>query len=64
MSAINKMQKAAADPEVCAIMEYREKSELDHINRMKNPLSEGEMLGKLEGIQFQNRILFQGEQPR
>jgi predicted transposase/invertase (TIGR01784 family) len=50
MRAINKMQKAAADPEVRAIMEYREKAELDNINRINNALREGVILGKQEGI--------------
>jgi predicted transposase/invertase (TIGR01784 family) len=58
MRAIQKMQKAAADPELRAIMEYREKAELDNLQRMKNALREGEkrgekrgiMLGKKEGI--------------
>jgi len=50
MRAINKMQKAAADSEVRAIMEYREKAELDHINMINNALREGEMRGKKEGL--------------
>jgi predicted transposase/invertase (TIGR01784 family) len=53
MRAINKMQKAAADDELRAIIEYREKAELDDLQRIKNAQREGEMrgiiLGKQEG---------------
>lgn len=45
MRAINKMQKAAADSEVRAIMEYREKAELDYLNRMQNDIIESEKRG-------------------
>jgi predicted transposase/invertase (TIGR01784 family) len=54
MRAINKMQKAAADDELRAIIEYREKAELDDLQRIKNAQREGEMrgiiLGKQEGV--------------
>lgn len=54
MKAIHKMQKAASDPDVRAIIEYREKAELDNLNRLKTAIMEGEkrgiMLGKQEGI--------------
>jgi len=50
MKAIKRMQKAAADPEVCAVIEYREKAELDYLNRVANARLEGLLLGKEEGI--------------
>ena len=50
MRAIQKMQKAAADPELRSIIEYREKADLDNLQRMKNALREGEMRGEMRGI--------------
>jgi predicted transposase/invertase (TIGR01784 family) len=50
MRAIQKMQKAAADNELRAIMEYREKADLDNLQRMKNALREGEKRGEKRGI--------------
>jgi len=50
MKAIKRMQKAAADPEVCAVIEYREKAELDYLNRVANARLEGLLLGKEEGM--------------
>jgi predicted transposase/invertase (TIGR01784 family) len=41
MKAIQKMQKAAADPKVKAILEYREKAELDYINRISSAEKRG-----------------------
>ena len=50
MRAIQKMQRAAADDELRAIMEYREKAELDHLQRIKNAQKEGELKGEKRGI--------------
>ncbi len=48
MRAIQKMQRAAADDELRAIMEYREKAELDYLQRIKNAQKEGKQEGKIE----------------
>jgi len=58
MKAINKMAKAAADDEVRAVIEYREKAKLDELNRFRHAidqtresaLNEGLVLGKQEGL--------------
>jgi len=42
------MQKAAADPEVRAVIEYREKAELDYLNGMVNAKHEGILLIDME----------------
>jgi len=49
MRAIRKMQRAAADNELRAIMEYREKAELDDLQRIKNAHREGELRGEKRG---------------
>ncbi len=46
MKAIKRMLKAAAEPEVRAVMEYREKAELDYLNGIAN----ARLLGKEEGV--------------
>ncbi len=67
MRAIQKMQRAAADDELRAIMEYRQKAEMDDLNRIKNAIMQGKqeglMLGKQEGLmQGKQEGLMQGKQ--
>ncbi len=52
MRAIQKMKKAAADPELRAIMEYREKAELDELNRLYDAERRGVLLGEKRGIEL------------
>ncbi len=50
MKAIKRMQKAAADRDVRAIMEYREKAARDEADRLSFAHEKGIKLGKEEGI--------------
>ncbi len=50
MKAIKRMQKAAADRNVRAIMEYREKAARDEADRLSFAHEKGIKLGKEEGI--------------
>ncbi len=50
MKAIKRMQKAAADPDLRAIMEYREKAVRDEADRLSFAHEKGIKIGEERGI--------------
>jgi hypothetical protein len=49
MKAIKKMQKAAADPDLRAIIEYREKAIRDEVDKLSFAEKKGEIRGEKRG---------------